>query len=66
MAMEAKLREIIAALLKGAPDRKDGSGRKSKITILPAFPTSVQEDAFDANDEYDCLMVFKCKFLSVP
>ena len=51
MAMEAKLREIIATLLKGAPDRKDGSGRKSKITILPPFPTSVQEDAFDANDE---------------
>ena len=63
--MKAKLRVNLAALLKEAPDRKGGSGRKSKITVLLSFPTSFQEEVFDANYELDCLMVFKCKFLSV-
>ena len=49
--MEAKLREIIAALLKAAPNREGGSRRKSKTIVLPPFLTSVPEDVFDANDE---------------
>ena len=40
---EAKLREIVAALLKAAPDREGGSGRKLKNTVGPTFPTMVQE-----------------------
>ena len=48
---EAKLRKIIATLLKAALVREGRSGRKSKTTFLPSFPTSVQEDVFDANDE---------------
>ena len=48
---EARLREIIAALLKAAPDREGGSWRKSKTNVLPIFPISVQEDVFDANHE---------------
>ena len=62
--MEAKLREIIAALLRAAPDWEGGSGRKSKTNIFPSFLTSVKEGVFDANDEKDYLMVFKCQFLS--
>ena len=49
--MEAKLREIIATLLKAAPDRESGSKRQSKITVLPPSSTSFQEDVFDTNDE---------------
>ena len=48
---EAKLRETIVAVLKAAPYREGGSGKKSKTTVLPPFPTSVQEDVFEANDE---------------
>ena len=47
--MEAKLRDNLAALLKEASDREGGSGRKSKITVLLSFPTSFQEEVFDAN-----------------
>ena len=36
--------------LKAGPDREGGSGRKSKTTNLSRFPTSGQEDLFDAND----------------
>ena len=62
--MKLKLREIIAALLKGAPDHEGGGGRKSKTTVLSPFSTSSQEGVFDANDGKDYLMIFKCKFLS--
>ena len=58
------MKEIIADLLNAPLDREDGSGKESKTTVLPPFPTSVLEDVFDANDEQDYLMVFKCKFLS--
>ena len=47
---EAKLREIIATLLKAGLDREDDSGRKLKATVLPPFPSLGQEDIFDAND----------------
>ena len=40
---EAKLRKIVAALLKAAPDQESGSGRKLKNTAGPMFPTMVQE-----------------------
>ena len=40
---EAKLREIVAALLKAAPDREGGSRRKLKNTVLPTFATIGQE-----------------------
>ena len=58
------MKEISADLLNAALDREGGSGKKSKTTVLPPFPTSVSEDVFHANDEQDYLMVFKCKFLS--
>ena len=51
MEMEAKLREIIATLLRAVNDGKGGSGKKSKTTVFPPFPTSVQEDVFDVNDD---------------
>ena len=40
-----------AALLKASTDRESGSGRKSKTTVLPLFPTSVQDNAFDVYHE---------------
>ena len=43
METEAKLREIVAVLLKAAPDREGGNGRKLKTTITPTFPNMVQE-----------------------
>ena len=52
------------ALLKAALNRESGSGRKSKTTVLPPFSTSVQEDVFDDDDEYDYLIVFKCECLN--
>ena len=47
---EAKLRKNFATLLKAALVREIRSGRKSKTTFLPSFPTLVQEDVFGAND----------------
>ena len=49
--MEVKLKEIIAALLKTAPNHEGGFGQKSKTTAFPLFLTLVQKDVFDANDE---------------
>ena len=41
--MVAKLREIVAALLKAAPDREGDSKRNSKTTYFPPFPASFQK-----------------------
>lgn len=62
MEMEAKLREIIATLLRAVTDGKGGSRKKSKTTVFPPFPTSVQEDVFDVNDDQDYLVTLKHKF----
>ena len=35
--MEAKLKKIIATLLKAGPDPKGGNGRKSKATVFQHF-----------------------------
>ena len=48
---EAKLREIIATLMKAGPDCEGGSRRKLKTNVLPAFPTSSQKRFFDANED---------------
>ena len=42
--MVGKLREIVAALLKAAPDREGDSKRNSKTTFFPPFPASVQKE----------------------
>ena len=44
METEAKWKEIIEVLSKAAHDRKGGSERKVKTTVLPPFPTSIQDD----------------------
>ena len=64
MEMEAKLREIIATLFRAVTDGKGGSRKKSKTTVFPPFPTSVQEDVFDVNDDQDYLIAFKHKFFN--
>ena len=50
MKTEAKFREIIVILLKAAPHRESGSEKKSKTSVLPPFPTSIQEDVFVSNN----------------